>query len=240
MKTNRRSRRLMRARNKNRVNRLKNQHMAILLTPLFILVLISLKLGVQSTPEKVLARLRMHIEKLTGNLNFPITDPLLSEMETMEEELTDLIDAVNAGYKGLLPERNQKVSDAKEMIRLLSYNIQFLSEGDEVKIKSAGFDVRKPKGPSQPPGQVLNLVTKPVGPGKIKLTWKKDEHSTVYVVSMKGSLPLPEHWDNVGTTRNVTFEVENLTPGQLYYFRVFGTNGNINGNPSDPAEQRSL
>ncbi len=88
---------------------------------------------------------------------------------------------------------------------------------------------------------MLNLVAKAVGPGKIKLTWDKEDHSTVYVVEWSnGGVPPMLNWDLIGKTRNVTFTAENLNPGQVYYFRVFGTNGNEDGNPSDPAEQRSL
>ena len=242
MKTNnKRPRQQMRARNKHRVNQLKKQQ--VIASPVFVMFLIRLGLEKQTTPEKLLARLRMHVEKLTGNATFPVISPTLIELGDMADDLEALIDQVNAGNNALIPDRDAAVADGEEMIRQLSYNIQFLSKGDDVKIKSAGFDVRKPKGASQNPGQVLNLVVKAVGPGKIKLSWDKDEHSTVYVIerqSGNGVPPFPVQWEGAGKTRNVSFVAEDLTPGQVYTFRVYGTNGNADGNPSDIAEQRCL
>ena len=81
MKTiNKRTRKQMQVRNKNRVNRVKNQQTVF--SP-FVLFLISLKLGDLTTPEKLLTRLRMHIEKLTGNLNFPVIDPTLVQIQDL-------------------------------------------------------------------------------------------------------------------------------------------------------------
>ncbi len=244
MKSNhkKRSRKLMRKRNKNRVNRLRNQQAVIiapLFSPVFVLVLIRLGLEEQSTPEKVLARLRLHIEKLTGNVYFPVTDPSVADLEGMEEDLEESIDEVNAGNIAEIPTRDARVADAKEMIRQLSYNIQYLSKGDAVKIQSAGFDVRKNRGPSVPPGQVMNLVAKPVGPGKIELSWDRDDHARFYIIETNNN-PLGAPWQAIGTSRRIKFVVDGLQSGLVYYYRVISSNGNETGNPSDIVEQRSL
>jgi hypothetical protein len=242
MKTQKkRSRKLMRLRNRERLNRLHNQQ--VVLAPIFILVIVKLSLP-YGNPAKTLDRLRLHIEKLTGNVNFPITNPTIAQLTTLADELDTTIVQVEAGNKALLPHRVTLTNQGVAMIRKLGYNIQDLSAGDEEKIRSAGFDIRKIGGATLVPGQILNLIAKPVGFGKIRLSWKRDGAAKVYVIEqfMNGSPPIPGpgSWENVGKTRNVSFVVEGLTPGQLYYFRVYGTNGNSDGNPSDPAEQRSL
>ena len=82
----------------------------------------------------------------------------------------------------------------------------------------------------------------PVGAGKIKLRWVADKDARIYVIEQlmsTGPIPAGE-WEVIGKTRNVSFTVTGLNPGQLYTFRVYGSNGNADGNPSDPAEQRSL
>ncbi len=233
----------MRVRNKNRVNRLHNQLVLMPSSPLMLLVLISLNFGKDNTPEKFLERMRKHILMLTGNANFAVTDPTLAEVQDMADDLEEGIDLVNAGDNSKITHRDTLFADAKEMIRQLSYNIQYLSAGDKEKIESAGFNARKIPGAPQSPGQVLNLVTKPVGPGKVKLRWKRDANTKVYAVEMQtlANPPFPNvSWESMGKTSKVSFLVEGLIPGQLYFFRVYGSNGNEDGNPSDPAEQRSL
>lgn len=237
---NKRSRKLARKRNRDRVNRIKNQQAPITV----ILFYIRLGLQEQNTAEKLLTRLRLHVEKLTGNVHFAVTDPPVADIQAMADDLEADIDAIGAGNKALIPHRNGLEEDAREMIRQLSYNIQFLSQGNEEKIKSAGFEVRKTNTTAPLPGQVMNLVATPVGPGKIKLKWDKDPGSAVYIIERATTLYPPEPagaiWDGIGKTRRVTATIDGLVPGQIYFFRVYGTNGDADGNPSDPAEQRSL
>jgi len=237
------NRKLKRIKNRNRINRLRNQQV-LLMAPIFILVLIKLALPYGS-PKKTLARLRLHIEKLTGNAFFPLTAPTIAVLTAMADELDDTITKIEAGLKSLIPHRDTLVADSLQMIRDLAYNIQDLSKGDEEMIKSAGFDVRKIGGAIVLPAQVQNFKAKPIGPGKIKLSWTTVDNAAIYIIEqLIGAnvppLPGPAHWDAIGKTRNVSFVVEGLNPGELYYFRAYATIGKSDGNPSDPAEQRSL
>jgi hypothetical protein len=244
-KTKNKDRKLKRRKNKERINRMRKQQMVVIPTTLgtiFLLVLIALRFKDLTSPEKVLERLRLHIQKLDGNVFFPTTNPTLAQIQAMATALQATIDEIVAGNKALIPHRNNLVKDSLKMIRELSYDIQYQSKGDEEKIKSSGFDTRKSPSPLPDPGQVLVLVAKPVGPGKIKLRWKKEPYSKFYIIEQLngGIIPPAGQWDSIGRTRRVSFVVEGLNPGQLYYFRVYGSNGLVDGNPSDPAEQRSL
>jgi len=241
MKTHKkRSRKLMRLRNRERLNRQRNQQ-GVILAPLFILVIIKLALP-YGNPGKTLDRLRLHIEKLDGNVFFPVTTPTRAQLIAKADELDDTIVQIAAGNKALIPHRDTLVRESLVMIRNLSYNIQDLSLGDEEQIKSAGFQVRKIGGAEQTPGQVMFFRTKPLGNGKIKLMWRRDDNARVYIIEQMSMVPIPgpSQWETVGKTRNVSFIVTGLNPGQLYYFRVYATSGNSDGNPSDPAEQRCL
>src|SRR4051812_31471906 len=97
------NRKLKRIKNRDRVNRLRNQQ--VVLAPIFILVLIKLALP-YGKPAKTLARLRLHIEKLTGNPNFATTDPSIAQLTTMADELDTTIVAITAGNKALIPHRD--------------------------------------------------------------------------------------------------------------------------------------
>jgi hypothetical protein len=212
MKKNKYTRKLKRVKNKNRVNRLRNQQ--IVLAPMFILVMIRVGLEKQNTPGKLLARLRLHIEKLDGNPFFPVTDPGLAELEEIADELKNVIVEIAAGNKALIPHRETLIAEAKEMILQLSYHIQYLSQGNEEKIKSAGFDVHKRRRTSQLPGQIMGLVASPVGLGKIMLSWDREPYSTFYIIE-KNANPFGEGlWKYFKKSRRVRVIIEGLTPGR--------------------------
>jgi len=238
MKTkNKLSRKLMRARNRERVNRLR--HQKIILAPVFILVLIKLGLDEITTPAKMLLRLLLHIDKLTGNANFPTTVPTIATLQSTADALSETIVAIEAGDHSLIPHRDTLMLTAENHIRKLSFDIQNQSNGDAEKIQSAGFEVRKGRGASQPVGGVVNLKSKPVGPGKIKLSFKRVANSKLNFIETTAN-PVTGPWIPLGKTTRSSYTVEGLTPGSLHYFRVYGSNSLGDGNPSEPVEQRSL
>lgn len=206
---------------------------------IIILVLIKLGFDKLTTPEKLLARLRLHIQMLTGNPNFPGPEPTLLMLQSAADELEQSIDDVNAGNKAQIPHRNNLVAQAEELIRNLSYYVQFESEGDAEKIQSAGFEVRKVPSASQLPVQVSNLRAKAMGGGKVKLRWNAVYNADIYVIEMMKDINNPADAQIDKSTKS-SFVFENLTAGVLYYFKVYAINGVGDGNPSDIVEQRVL
>ena len=235
---NKRPRKLMRARNRDRVNRLRKQQ-TIILTPVFILVLIKVGLEDITTPLKMVERLMLHSNKLNGNLNFPITNPSFTDLKNMANDLADTIIAIEGGDKSLIPHRDTLMLLAENMIRKLSYDIQNQSNGDAEKIQSAGFEVRKGKGAPKPVGEVKNLTANALGAAKVKLRWKKIAYSRMNFIE-RTTDPVNVPWKPFAKTALSSFTVEGLTPGELVFYRVYGSNNLGDGNPSDPVEQRSL
>jgi hypothetical protein len=207
--------------------------------PVLVLVLIKLGINKLYTPEAVLAKLRLLILKLTGNANFPTTSPSIVQLQAIADALEPLIDEVKAGNLAKMEQRNNQVELGKEAIRQLSYDIQFQSRGDEEKIKSAGFEVRKQRSAPQLPGQVQNLRSSALGNGKIKLLWKKLAHADLYVIAQATNIVANE-WEPFNKTTRCSIVLENLIPGHVYYFRVFAINSMGDGNPSDVVEQMCL
>ncbi len=239
MKTiNKRPRKLMRAKNRERVNRLRNQQ-TVILTPVFVLVLIKLGLEDITTPMKMVERLLLHGSKLDGNVHFPVTNPTFTDLKLMGKDLGDTIIKIDAGDKSLIPHRDTLMLEADNMIRQLSYDIQNQSKGNSEKIQSAGFSVRKGKGASQTVVQVTNLKVKVLGNGKLKLNWKRISNSVMNFIEITDN-PVTGVWSPKGKTHRASFIAEGLTPGNVYYLRVYASNDLGDGNPSDPAEQRVL
>ena len=238
MKTkNKRSRKLMRTRNRQRINTLRNQQ--IIIPPFMVLVLIKVSLESITTPAKMVLRLQLYVEKLTGNANFTIPVSTMTELEDLATDLAATIVAIDGGDLSKIPHRDSVMLQAANAIRKLSYDIQFQSNGNAEKIQSAGFEVKKGKGASQPVGDVLNMRAAPVGPGKVKLRWKRILRSRMNYVETTTD-PVAGNWMPIGNTTKSTFVVEGLTPGTLAYYRVYGSNNLGDGNPGDPVEQRSL
>ena len=245
MKTfKKRGRKLMRTRNRDRINRSKNQQ--IVLAPLFLLVLIKWELS-NLTAEDVLARLRLYIMKLTGNADFAVIDPTLVELQAKADELEVAIDAAKSGSHNLIEHRNIVQAEAEDMIRSLAWDIQKKSGGDEEKIHSTGFSTRTGKSPSAIPGQVINLQAKSTGEGKISLHWKKLPFALLYVVEITtqpASPPPPppqnDSWDTAGKSFKTTIELSGLTPGTMYYFRVYAANQLGDGEKSEISNVRCM
>ena len=238
MKTkNKRARKLMRANKRAPVNRWP--HQPIILSPVFILVLAKLGFNQLRSPQKLLGRLQLHIAKLTGNAWFPVTEPSLSAIQTLADELEKTIQKIEAGDKSFIPHRQTLVMEAENAIRKLSYDIQNLSNGNEEMIKSAGFAVRQGKGATKPVGEVMQITAEPIGPGKVILHWKKIAYSRMNFIEITDN-PVTGTWKPLDKTGKSSFIVTGLTPGALYYFRVYGSNSLGDSNPSESAEQRSL
>jgi hypothetical protein len=239
MKTkNRVTRQQRRERNRNRINRYKKAA-GVNVDPLFILVLIKLGLNKLYTPELLLAQLRLHILKLTGNVNFSTTDPTVAKLQTWADNLQAAIDAVKAGDHSVIEHRDTLVEESKELIRQLSYDIQFQSHGDAEKITSAGFEVRKPRTAPQLPVQMQNLRAKALGNGKIQLRWKAIKNSDLYVILESTDLS-GDNWKPATKSTKVNVVLEDLRGGTTYYYKVYAINSKGDGNPSDVVEQMCL
>lgn len=239
---NKRARQLMRVRNRNRVNWLHNQQviqLPIILSPVFVMVMIKIGLRGITNPTKMVFRLSLLIKKLNGNPNFPVTSPTTGTLQMLEDALSQTITEITGGDLSRIPHREALLLEAENAIRLLSYDIQKQSGGDSEKIQSAGFEVRKGRSASQEAGGVFNLRAKPLATTKIKLLWNKIAFSRMNYVEVTDN-PTIGTWVPIGKTTRSSFVATGLIPGNLYFFRVYGSNNLGDGASGSPVEQRSL
>ena len=232
----------MRVRNSNRINRLRNQQamvLPIVISPVFVLVLIRLGLEEVTTAEKMVFRLTLHIEKINGNANFPTTSPTTGSLQLLIDDLSHTATEINGGDLSKIPHRETLMLQSENAIRLLSYDIQKQSAGDPEKIQSAGFEVRKGRSAAKPVGQVLKLKSKTFVDGKIKLSWGKVPYSRMNFIDVTSN-PVAGPWAPMGKTGRSSIVFTGLNPGQMYYFRVYGSNNLGDGEPGGPIGQRSL
>jgi hypothetical protein len=179
------------------------------------------------------------VNKMTGNVDFPTPNPSLSD-------ITDLINDLEVHYnKALYGDQNEKklMRAAKKLLMqnlglLLAY-VQTTSEGDEAKILSTGFGVKKSSskiGELPPPSNVRAWV--PKRGRKIRVSWAGVKGRKSYSVQVTSDPNVEKEWGNApkGIVTKGYYDIEGLIRGDVYWFRVLTIGAAGISGPSDPAE----
>ncbi len=191
---------------------------------MFILFLVKLGFG-RLTVEQKLIKAYFIIEKLTGNPDFPVTDPTLLVVEAAAGELGDAITAAEAGSHQDVAIKNQKEAVLDTLMAKLQSDINTKANGSVAKILGAGFEVRKTPTPASLLGPVENLTIKlGANPGEIILKWKRIKGAMLYVVVgyIDNTLPAVDKTLTETTKSKVT--IANLQSGMVYHFRIMVIN----------------
>jgi hypothetical protein len=173
--------------------------------------------------EFIIEKVRNYVTKMTGNANFTTPNPALAAVSSEVDDLELKFGAAMGGGKTLKTAvRLQKLKVLAIVSTLRAY-VQTTTLGDMMKILSSGFDVRG--------HVVVNVLDPPsnvrVGfgkvPGQLIVRWAGVPHRTGYKVQISEALPGPPVWTDApnGDTGKVRLEVDGLTPGKIYLFRVY-------------------
>ncbi|HKR03609.1 MAG TPA: fibronectin type III domain-containing protein [Bacteroidia bacterium] len=181
----------------------------------------------------IVETVRKVVTMMTGNLAFTTPNPPLASITALVDALDTLDQETQQG--GEVKNALKKLTRSKLLAAMsaLTGYVQTTSLGDEDQILSAGFELkRKPVklGMLVPPGNFRGAFG--LHPGEIILRWAGVYGRTEYFAEMSTDPTNPALWTNVpnGHTGRVRLVVSGLTPGQVYYFRVFtectaGTSG---------------
>lgn len=211
----------------------------VVLSPIFQLVLINVGIS-KANAKEVRDRLALHILRLTGNASFPSPTPTLLVLQGLHDTLDTLITEAKDS-KMARGQRDAKAKLGRAAISQLAAYVWLTCDGDQLKIESAGFVVRKEPTPAHVPVQVKGLeATAEKTSGKISLKWTSLlDDSIRYIVQRKKNYNDPE-WENLGLSTKANWEVTGCEPGHVYFFRIIAINGKGAGPESDICEQRSL
>ena len=122
-------------------------------------------------------------EDLTNNPNFPTLADKVALLKSKNELFGELLAKVENGNKQMTAEKNQARVDLEEILRSIALNVQDISQGDEVKILSTGFDINRKAAPVGVLGQVVNVqVNQSKISGSLDLSWDVLEHAKSYIV----------------------------------------------------------
>lgn len=184
----------------------------------------TLKLGIAGLSDSALVikgRTCYDMCKTNGAFNLP--DGFLESLKDASEALASLEDqALFYGGRITHQQKREAARVLRGLIRELAGYITAQSKGEEGKILSAGFAVRRKSSPVELLRQVQNL--RPVltsFSGEVDLRWDSVPYATNYQVFANSTDPSdPNAWELVAFTSRSRYTVEALDSGRFYWFRV--------------------
>jgi len=198
----------------------------------------SIKVGMSGLSALDKVAKALYIEgKLAGNPNFTTPQPPVAEITAAREALELAIAAALNGGKDATFAKNTAELALDELIVQEAGYVVSIAGGDEAKILSAGFEVRRNASPIGPLPKVANLeadLTDLVG--EILADWDVTVGAHEYEVQRNSGDPLVEgDWHVVGFTTKSKYLDTGLVSGSSHWYRVRARGTAGDGPFSDPA-----
>ena len=93
--------------------------------------------------SKVLAFSDAVIAALTGNADFPTAAPMIAELVTAQATYSAALSAAKEGSRKEAAEKNKAKSAVIAILQQLCSLVNFIADGDRVKLLGSGFDISK-------------------------------------------------------------------------------------------------
>jgi hypothetical protein len=179
------------------------------------------------------------VVKMTGNTTFTTPSPTLASITTQ----ADLVkikqaeqDAAFTTYKQKTKEVDIEKDNLLNLLDTEASYVENIANGDETKIMSAGFDVRKA---STPVGEVDApkglLATEGKKTGEILCTWKTVKGAKSYNVEHNADITNAETWKFAMSVTKATCTLTDLESGSRIWVRVLALGAAGEGPWSDVA-----
>jgi hypothetical protein len=179
------------------------------------------------------------IAMLTGNVNFPITEPPLPTVQAKAEEYHDAVVAAENGNKQQRQFRKQKRDELHTVVTDLAWDIASRSDGDLAIYLTSGLDYKRPRTPAGDlTAPANNRLAYTKNSGELVNRHNKVKGALLYVVmvgitavpadvpvaAMMAAGPVPgptpgQDWWLAGVSSSTKFTITGLTPGTMYYTR---------------------
>jgi len=173
---------------------------------------------------QTLSQLGIIIEALTGNVNFPTTNPDLVLLTTKKGQLEQAVLDAESGDHSKIAARNYMVKKVKELLVKLATDINLQSDGSLPMALTSGFPQRATPTSAGLLPAAGNVRAVALGDGKIKLMWGAVKGKKLYNVCSTMDLNAQPVWVEHGNPTRNSLIIEGLTPGVMYYFRVAARN----------------
>ena len=191
-------------------------------------------------PDKI-GKGQQIIPMSTGNPTVPGNTAVLSAFGNLQADLVSANEAhANAqrSLDELMSARDAALAAWSNGMVTLAAFTQSATQGDETKILSTGFDVRRAGSPMPPPAAPGPLTVKLNGsPGVTKLSWPSMSEAKSYLVEQSPDPMTDTSWDQVDTPTKASCELDGAEPGKKYWYRVAAVNSAGVGPWSGPASR---
>ena len=198
---------------------------------------IKLDLEKMPLPSKILFA-RQVITALTNNTHFPSPEPTLAQLEAQASTTETAYNTAQASRQKAIADTATQNDEEKQLdvilTRLGSY-VQLKSSGDEVKIRSAGMQVKSPKTPIGPLGAPESVALgEGASEGSLIATWARVRGAVSYVVELTTDPAAKSGWTHAVSTKT-QHTLTGLTSGTRYWCRIAAVGAAGQGPFSDPA-----
>ena len=198
----------------------------------------TLKKGTSKLNATELVAKSLYIEsRMDGNPDFPSPEPKLSDVTAAREALEASITLATDGGRSAHAQKRRDQLALRALLDRLAGHVVSVADGDEVMIRNAGWEVRRrtvPVGPLTPPTDVLARISSFTG--RILLRWQAVPNAYTYQVYINDTDPADANaWQLTGVSSRAKHQVDGLTPGRFYWFRVNAVGSTGAGPLSDVA-----
>lgn len=194
------------------------------------------------TDTELVAYAQAHVAAMTGNANYATPTPDTAAFAAQITAFNDAITEANTAQQAAQTKTAEKLGQRSLMEQALTQRgnyVETTSGGDEAKILSAGFDVRSAPTPPAAPTVPANLTaTMGDHEGEIDLQWAPPKGAKSYIVECS-TYAVPRTWQQVKIVTRSSLTVPDLTPGEVYAFRIKAIGGGGESDWSDEAVERA-
>lgn len=163
------------------------------------------------------------LEKMTGNAYFETPAPPLSELRTANDNYVASLAKMESGSKEDTVVKNNNRVTLENVLKVLAAYVQTTSNGDEAIILSSGFDVNKKPSPVGQLEKPENLIVRQgANKGSVVISCDVVPNANFYEFQYTLAPVTDETVWVLRTTTKHKMQVDELTSGKQYTFRVAG------------------
>jgi hypothetical protein len=190
-------------------------------------------------PEQTLQLANDIKSAMTGNANFATPIPTLETLNGLITALQSTVSEWNAFQSEgqiKLTKRNTALDDLRAGLTHLASYVEAASAGDEIKIQSAGMNVRGPAVAVGTPDQVTNLaLTGGDADGELDAQWDAVNGARSYEIQTSPDPTNGTSWVNRPSVTKSRVTLNGFTSGVRIWVRVRAIGSAGHGNWSEPA-----
>lgn len=199
---------------------------------------VKVKAGLHRLKTSDLIAKSLQVEsKMTGNALYANPTPTLADITAARVELEARAVASAMGDRQLCSYRRDQEEVLRDLLRRLAAYVKLTAHSDS-DVLSSGFDVYSEAVSISRLSRPSNVEAKRSDlSGKVELSWKPVRGSQHYLVEMAVNDPETENtsWTLVSYSSRSKLEIDSLTPGSYYWFRVLALGAKGSSGYSGPA-----